>query len=87
MKFLSKLLFGDPTWFLMVHPSLLLFFVRCLSKNSFYISSINSLLSTICNSTLPWEHKICTIRGPPIVCHVRNRDYEKKYIIIFDPVV
>ena len=48
-----------------VRYGLLIFSAKnSLSKNPFYIFSNNSsYLSTILNSTIPWEHKILTIRG------------------------
>ena len=37
-----------------------------LSISTFYVLSTSPRLVRFLNSTIPWEPKICTIRGPPV---------------------
>ena len=43
-----------------------LFSKNSFSLRTFYVLSTSPRLVQFLNSTIPWEHKICTIRGPPV---------------------
>ena len=55
-----------------------------LSKNSFYVFSTNPCLVWFHNTTIPWKHKIRTIREPPVlVCF--SYPLQPLYNLCLDP--
>ena len=55
----------------------LLFSKNSLSKSTFNVLSTSPCLVQFLNSTIPWEHKICTIRGPPVFKKVSTKIHPK----------
>jgi hypothetical protein len=47
-------------------PIYIVQFFAFFSKSTFYVLSTSPRLVRFLNSTIPWEHKIRTIQGPPV---------------------